>query len=184
MREGDVGAGGAWPADAALGLTVHKPVCGQGWPAAWVTELHQSRSLFLAEGCSWVGSAKSRKNYTQILCSFQANDGNWPTLKQNSSSSVKPTQISSVDWKDSNVEGPVKQGAVSSQPVPLSTLGATEKLVGRLSLSQNTDRVLTVSLFSLYLHLRAVRWEVSRGKLILLVSKLWPSLKKTVVPQH
>lgn len=85
---------------------------------------------------------------------------------------MKPTQIASVDWKDSNVEGPLKQGAVSSQPVPLSTLGATEKLVGRLSLSQNADRVLTVSLFSLYLHLRAVRWEVSRGKLSLLVSKL------------
>uniref|UniRef100_A0ABI7XEI1 SH3 domain-containing protein n=1 Tax=Felis catus TaxID=9685 RepID=A0ABI7XEI1_FELCA len=60
--------------------------------------------------------------------SKSANDGNWPTLKQNSSSSVKPTQIASVDWKDSNVEGPLKQGAVSSQPVPLSTLGATEKL--------------------------------------------------------
>ncbi|XP_070370501.1 apoptosis-stimulating of p53 protein 1 isoform X1 [Equus asinus] len=56
------------------------------------------------------------------------NDGNWPTLKQNSSSSMKPVQIPSVDWKDSSVEGPLKQGTVSSQPVPLSALGATEKL--------------------------------------------------------
>ncbi|XP_033276927.1 apoptosis-stimulating of p53 protein 1 isoform X1 [Orcinus orca] len=56
------------------------------------------------------------------------NDGNWPTLKQNSSSLVKPTQIASVDWKDPNVEGPLKQGAVSSQPAPLSALGAPEKL--------------------------------------------------------
>ncbi|XP_012912807.1 apoptosis-stimulating of p53 protein 1 isoform X1 [Mustela putorius furo] len=56
------------------------------------------------------------------------NDGNWPALKQNSSSSAKPTQVAGADWKDSSVEGPLKQGAVSSQPAPLSTLGATEKL--------------------------------------------------------
>ncbi|XP_039111759.1 apoptosis-stimulating of p53 protein 1 isoform X1 [Hyaena hyaena] len=60
--------------------------------------------------------------------SKSANDGNWPALKQNSSSSVKPTQIASVDWKDAGVEGPLKQGAVSSQPGPLSTSGAAEKL--------------------------------------------------------
>nr|KAF6502033.1 protein phosphatase 1 regulatory subunit 13B [Molossus molossus] len=57
-----------------------------------------------------------------------ANDGNWPTLKQNVSSSVKPVQMASVDWKDSSMEGPLRQGTVSSQPVPLSALGATEKL--------------------------------------------------------
>ncbi|XP_023378122.1 apoptosis-stimulating of p53 protein 1 [Pteropus vampyrus] len=57
-----------------------------------------------------------------------ANDGNWPTLKQNSSSSVKPVQLASVDWKDSSMEGPLKQGTVSSQPVPPSALGTTEKL--------------------------------------------------------
>ncbi|XP_047651002.1 apoptosis-stimulating of p53 protein 1 isoform X3 [Phacochoerus africanus] len=60
--------------------------------------------------------------------SKSANDGNWPTLKQNSGSSVKGTQIASVDWRDSSTEGPLKQGAVSSQPVPLPALGATEKL--------------------------------------------------------
>ncbi|XP_077632597.1 apoptosis-stimulating of p53 protein 1 isoform X1 [Crocuta crocuta] len=60
--------------------------------------------------------------------SKSANDGNWPALKQNSSSSVKPTQIASVDWKDAGVEGPLKQGAVSSQPGPLSTSGAADKL--------------------------------------------------------
>ncbi|XP_057344074.1 apoptosis-stimulating of p53 protein 1 isoform X2 [Manis pentadactyla] len=60
--------------------------------------------------------------------SKSANDGNWPTLKQNSSSSAKPAQVASVDWKDSSVEGPIKPGTVSSQPVPLSALGATEKL--------------------------------------------------------
>ncbi|XP_057586668.1 apoptosis-stimulating of p53 protein 1 isoform X2 [Hippopotamus amphibius kiboko] len=59
--------------------------------------------------------------------SKSANDGNWPTLKQNSSSSVKPTQMASVDWKDSSMEGTLRQGAVSSQPVPLSALGAPEK---------------------------------------------------------
>lgn len=57
-----------------------------------------------------------------------ANDGNWPTLKQNSSSSVKPVQIAGVDWKDSSMEGPLKQGTVPSQPVPPSALGTTEKL--------------------------------------------------------
>uniref|UniRef100_A0A452VLH9 Protein phosphatase 1 regulatory subunit 13B n=1 Tax=Ursus maritimus TaxID=29073 RepID=A0A452VLH9_URSMA len=60
--------------------------------------------------------------------SKSANDGNWPTLKQNSSSSVKPTQIAGVDWKDSSMEGPLKQGTVSSQPTPLSALGTAEKL--------------------------------------------------------
>ncbi|XP_016876608.1 apoptosis-stimulating of p53 protein 1 isoform X7 [Homo sapiens] len=55
------------------------------------------------------------------------NDGNWPTLKQNSSSSVKPVQVAGADWKDPSVEGSVKQGTVSSQPVPFSALGPTEK---------------------------------------------------------
>lgn len=92
-----------------------------------------------------------------MLCSLQANDGNWPALKQNSSSSAKPTQVAGADWKDSSVEGPLKQGAVSSQPAPLSTLGATEKLVGCLSLSQNTSKILTVSPFGLRLHVRGER---------------------------
>lgn len=48
---------------------------------------------------------------------------------------MKPAQIASMDWKDSSLEGPLKQGTVSSQPVSLSALGATEKLVGPLSLS-------------------------------------------------
>ncbi|XP_059771088.1 apoptosis-stimulating of p53 protein 1 isoform X1 [Balaenoptera ricei] len=55
------------------------------------------------------------------------NDGNWPTLKHNSSSLVKVTQIASVEWKDSNVEGPLRQGPVLSQPVPVPALGAPEK---------------------------------------------------------
>ncbi|KAM4853521.1 apoptosis-stimulating of p53 protein 1 isoform 2-T2 [Thomomys bottae] len=57
-----------------------------------------------------------------------ANDGSWSTLKQNSGSSVKPAQMSSADWKDPVMEGTLKQGAISSQPVPLSALGTTEKL--------------------------------------------------------
>ncbi|XP_006515859.1 apoptosis-stimulating of p53 protein 1 isoform X1 [Mus musculus] len=55
-----------------------------------------------------------------------SNDGNWPPLKQNSAS-VKSTQMTG-DWKDSGMEGTLKQGAISSQPLPLSALGATEKL--------------------------------------------------------
>ncbi|KAM5273121.1 apoptosis-stimulating of p53 protein 1 [Ctenodactylus gundi] len=57
-----------------------------------------------------------------------ANDGSWPTLKQNPSSSIKPAQMVSADWKDAGVEGALKQGAISSQPLPLSALGAPEKL--------------------------------------------------------
>lgn len=94
-----------------------------------------------------LASTNFKKNFIQILCSFQANDGNWPTLKQNTSSSVKPTQISSMDWKDPSMEGPLKQGAVSSQPTPLSALGATEKLVGHLSLSQNTNNIISAFIF-------------------------------------
>ncbi|XP_015351613.2 apoptosis-stimulating of p53 protein 1 isoform X1 [Marmota marmota marmota] len=56
------------------------------------------------------------------------NDGSWPTLKQNSGSSMKPAQMATVDWKDPGVEGALKQGAISSQPLPLSALGATEKM--------------------------------------------------------
>ncbi|XP_077907101.1 apoptosis-stimulating of p53 protein 1 isoform X1 [Ictidomys tridecemlineatus] len=56
------------------------------------------------------------------------NDGSWPTLKQNSGSSMKPAQMANVDWKDPGVEGALKQGAISSQPLPLSALGATEKM--------------------------------------------------------
>ncbi|XP_042637429.1 apoptosis-stimulating of p53 protein 1 [Orycteropus afer afer] len=57
-----------------------------------------------------------------------SNDGNWPTFKQNTGSSVKPAPMAGADWKDTGVEGPSKQGAVSSQPLPLAALGSTEKL--------------------------------------------------------
>lgn len=51
-------------------------------------------------------------------------------MKQNLSSATKAAQIAGVDWKDSSVEAPLRQGPVSSQPAPLSALGAPEKLVG------------------------------------------------------
>lgn len=44
--------------------------------------------------------------------------------------------MAGVDWKDASAEGPLKQGAVSSQPVSLSALSAPEKLVGHPSLSR------------------------------------------------
>ncbi|XP_013000418.2 apoptosis-stimulating of p53 protein 1 isoform X2 [Cavia porcellus] len=56
------------------------------------------------------------------------NDGSWPTLKQNAGSSVKPAPAPGSDWKELGTEGTLKQGAISSQPLPLSALGATEKL--------------------------------------------------------
>ncbi|XP_006839557.1 PREDICTED: apoptosis-stimulating of p53 protein 1 [Chrysochloris asiatica] len=60
--------------------------------------------------------------------SRSANDGNWPTLKPNPSASMKSAPVGSVDWKDVGVEGPVRQGTVSSQPLPLAALGTAEKL--------------------------------------------------------
>nr|XP_008166423.1 apoptosis-stimulating of p53 protein 1 isoform X7 [Chrysemys picta bellii] len=59
---------------------------------------------------------------------FQANDGNWPTLKQSSTPVVKPPQISNADWKESSMDTALKQGTVSSQPLPSSVLGSTDKL--------------------------------------------------------
>ncbi|XP_010605588.1 apoptosis-stimulating of p53 protein 1 isoform X1 [Fukomys damarensis] len=56
------------------------------------------------------------------------NDGNWPTLKPSPGSSGKPAQMASTDWKEPGMEGALKQGAISSQPLPLSALGTTEKL--------------------------------------------------------
>lgn len=58
---------------------------------------------------------------------------------------MKATQIASVDWKDPSVEGPLRQGPVSSQPAPLSALGAPEKLVGPLSRSLGHNELLTLS---------------------------------------
>ncbi|XP_029806111.1 apoptosis-stimulating of p53 protein 1 isoform X3 [Suricata suricatta] len=97
---------------AAVGPYIQVPSAG-GYPVP--ADPVKPQSLTIASNAAH-GRSKS------------ANDGNWPTLKQNSSSSVKPPQSASVDWKDPSVEGPLKPGAVSSQPVPLSTLGATEKL--------------------------------------------------------
>lgn len=68
---------------------------------------------------------------SQIPCSFPASDGNWPALKQSISPAVRATQTAGVGRPDSSAEGPLQQGTVSSQPVPLSALGAPEKLVGR-----------------------------------------------------
>lgn len=104
-------------------------------PCGSVSVMVQTVIFASDRGYSYVSTTHFKKNFTYIVCSFQANDGNWPTLKQNSSSSGKPTPTASVDRKGSSVEGPLKQGTVSIQPVPLSALGATEKLVGRLSLS-------------------------------------------------
>nr|XP_009673839.1 PREDICTED: apoptosis-stimulating of p53 protein 1 isoform X2 [Struthio camelus australis] len=60
--------------------------------------------------------------------SKSANDGNWPILKQSSTPVVKPPQISNTDWKESSMDTALKQGTISSQPLPTSTLGSTDKL--------------------------------------------------------
>ncbi|XP_044292928.1 apoptosis-stimulating of p53 protein 1 isoform X7 [Varanus komodoensis] len=60
--------------------------------------------------------------------SKSANDGTWPALKQSTAPVVKPPQISSADWKDSNMDAALKQGTISSQPLSSSVLGSTDKL--------------------------------------------------------
>ncbi|XP_064279268.1 apoptosis-stimulating of p53 protein 1 isoform X4 [Passer domesticus] len=60
--------------------------------------------------------------------SKSANDGNWPILKQSSAPVVKPPQISNTDWKESSMDTALKQGTISSQPLPTSVLGSTDKL--------------------------------------------------------
>lgn len=67
--------------------------------------------------------------YSIFVC-FQANDGNWPILKQSSTPVIKPPQISNTDWKESSMDTALKQGTISSQPLPTSVLGSTDKLVG------------------------------------------------------
>ncbi|XP_069853562.1 apoptosis-stimulating of p53 protein 1 isoform X2 [Dipodomys merriami] len=90
---------------------------GHGRPR--VSSMWTVSDLDVGPGC---GSSQHSANLL-----VNPNDGSWPTLKQNSGSSVKPT-LSSADWKDPVMEGTLKQGAISSQPVPLSALGSTEKL--------------------------------------------------------
>ncbi|KFQ75706.1 Apoptosis-stimulating of p53 protein 1 [Phaethon lepturus] len=60
--------------------------------------------------------------------SKSANDGNWPILKQSSTPVVKPPQISNTDWKESSMDTALKQGTISSQPLPTSVLASTDKL--------------------------------------------------------
>ncbi|XP_030307912.1 apoptosis-stimulating of p53 protein 1 isoform X3 [Calypte anna] len=60
--------------------------------------------------------------------SKSANDGNWPILKQSSTPVVKTPQISNTDWKESSMDTALKQGSISSQPLPTSVLGSTDKL--------------------------------------------------------
>uniref|UniRef100_A0A8D2J524 Protein phosphatase 1 regulatory subunit 13B n=1 Tax=Varanus komodoensis TaxID=61221 RepID=A0A8D2J524_VARKO len=61
---------------------------------------------------------------------LSSNDGTWPALKQSTAPVVKPPQISSADWKDSNMDAALKQGTISSQPLSSSVLGSTDKLSG------------------------------------------------------
>nr|XP_033808129.1 apoptosis-stimulating of p53 protein 1 isoform X2 [Geotrypetes seraphini] len=56
-----------------------------------------------------------------------ANDGNWPTLKQGATSSMKPSLISNTDWKESSMDSALKPLAISNQPMP-SVVGTIDKL--------------------------------------------------------
>ncbi|XP_019406327.1 PREDICTED: apoptosis-stimulating of p53 protein 1 isoform X1 [Crocodylus porosus] len=59
---------------------------------------------------------------------LDSTEGNWPTLKQSSAPVVKPSQLSNADWKESSMDTALKQGTISSQPLPSSLLGSTDKL--------------------------------------------------------
>ncbi|XP_043372329.1 apoptosis-stimulating of p53 protein 1 isoform X7 [Dermochelys coriacea] len=76
-------------------------------------------------GPDYSTSWRSENSEKQFL---DSNDGNWPTLKQSSTPVVKPPQISNADWKESSMDTALKQGTVSSQPLPSSVLGSTDKL--------------------------------------------------------
>ncbi|XP_058146992.1 apoptosis-stimulating of p53 protein 1 isoform X4 [Dasypus novemcinctus] len=80
---------------------------------------------------SWTESALDVGPAARSASPFvNSNDGNWPTLKESASPSAKPAQ---PGRQDAGVEAAVRQGALSSQPLPLSALGASEKLVTEMS---------------------------------------------------
>ncbi|GAB1297821.1 Apoptosis-stimulating of p53 protein 1 [Apodemus speciosus] len=105
---------------AAVGPYIQVPSTG-GFPLPGDPVKPQSLTI-----ASSAAHGRSKSAEGPLLCNT-TNDGNWSTLKQNSAS-VKSTQMTGGDWKDSAMEGTLKQGAISSQPLPLSALGATEKL--------------------------------------------------------
>ncbi|XP_043930435.1 apoptosis-stimulating of p53 protein 1 isoform X2 [Protopterus annectens] len=58
-----------------------------------------------------------------------SSDANWPTLKQGPTSVVKPTQTSTVDRKESNMDTALKPGTGSSQPSTTTSLsGSNDKM--------------------------------------------------------
>lgn len=60
--------------------------------------------------------------------SKSGNDTSWPTLKQSTMSVVKTPPLSTSDWNES--EPGFKTAPISSQPLPSTAVGPTEKLTG------------------------------------------------------
>ncbi|XP_068110422.1 apoptosis-stimulating of p53 protein 1 isoform X6 [Hyperolius riggenbachi] len=60
--------------------------------------------------------------------SKSASDATWPALKQNTMSVVKTPPLGTSDWKDPSVEAGFKTAPISSQPLPSTAVGPTEKL--------------------------------------------------------
>ncbi|XP_068110418.1 apoptosis-stimulating of p53 protein 1 isoform X2 [Hyperolius riggenbachi] len=57
-----------------------------------------------------------------------SSDATWPALKQNTMSVVKTPPLGTSDWKDPSVEAGFKTAPISSQPLPSTAVGPTEKL--------------------------------------------------------
>uniref|UniRef100_A0A8C8R547 Protein phosphatase 1 regulatory subunit 13B n=1 Tax=Pelusios castaneus TaxID=367368 RepID=A0A8C8R547_9SAUR len=90
------------------------------------TKVHSSWTVSdLDIGPDYSTSWHSAKFEKQFL---DSNDGNWPTLKHSSTPVVKPSLISNADWKESSMDAALKQGTISSQPLPSAGLGSTDKL--------------------------------------------------------
>ncbi|XP_069590565.1 apoptosis-stimulating of p53 protein 1 isoform X3 [Ranitomeya imitator] len=62
--------------------------------------------------------------------SKSGNDTSWPTLKQSTMSVVKAPPLNTSDWNESSMEPGFKNAPISTQPLPSSAVGPTEKLSG------------------------------------------------------
>ncbi|KAM4013823.1 apoptosis-stimulating of p53 protein 1 isoform 3-T3 [Anomaloglossus baeobatrachus] len=62
--------------------------------------------------------------------SKSGNDTSWPALKQSTMSVLKTPPINTSDWNDSSMDPGFKNAPISTQPLPSSAVGPTEKLSG------------------------------------------------------
>ncbi|XP_071665774.1 apoptosis-stimulating of p53 protein 1 isoform X1 [Patagioenas fasciata] len=104
--------------------------CVKKSPDTWkVSDLDIIADPILSPPTSLQSAGHNVIRLAPTVCDTQhSTDGNWPILKQSSTPVVKPPQISNADWKESSMDTALKQGTISSQPLPTSVLGSTDKL--------------------------------------------------------